>query len=449
MNRSHASTPWLSWKKFWFAPVSASGFGLMRIAFGLCALTVYLLQMPYIWYYYSDKGIFPPHLVSVMLRHAHRFSLLDSIHTPLEVTWLYSILIAALICVTIGIFTRPALLVTTILLFSFHEYALVMLDGSDTVLRLICFLLLLAPSGRAFSLDSAIARVQSWRHLGHDIPHTERRMSIWPYRLLLWQMICLYVSSAIGKMQGDMWWNGTAVQSVLLHPWFSRVSPDIVHRYIEPLSPILTIFTVLVQILWLGILILAIVHWFVPKNAKRYVPVDAYKRALILCGVLLHGGIAVFMDVGVFSFAMMTAYIGLFTDTDFEEFRHALTKHARSRVVILYDGHCRLCRRMMAILSMLDWLQRLQLVDYHDASARKRIVPTTSLATLSHVMHAKLPNGKLVAGFFAFRAITWHLPFLWLIAPFLYAPGIDAIGAMMYEKVAANRISCKDGVCKI
>ena len=438
-----------AWQHFWFRPVTADGFGMMRIAFGLCALTVYLLQMPYIWYYYSDKGIFPPQLVSVMLRHGWRFSLLDFIHTPLSVSILYSVLIAALVCVTIGIFTRGALLVTAFLLFSFHEYSIVMLDGSDTILRLICFILLLAPSGRAFSLESALSRFGSWQTHGHDTPHTNRQMPIWPYRLLLWQMICLYVSSAIGKMQGDMWWNGTAVQSVLLHPWFSRVPPTLVHAWVEPISPILTIFTVLVQILWMGILILSLLRWLLPPPSRRFVPVDAYKRSMIFCGVLLHGGIAIFMDVGVFSYAMMTAYLGLLIDADFEALRGMFNGTTKPTVTILYDGQCRLCRRSIGMLSMLDWLHRLRLVDFHDAGARKKIAPTTSLASLKHAMHAKLPNGKLAAGYFAFRATTWHLPFLWLLAPLLYIPGVTPIGKAVYAKIAANRLQCSDGNCRL
>ena len=149
-----------AWQHFWFRPVTADGFGMMRIAFGLCALTAHLLQMPHIWYYYSDKGIFPPQLGQLCCDMSGGF-LLDFIHTPLSVSILYSVLIAALVCVTIGIFTRGALLVTAFLLFSFREYSIVMLDGSDTILRLVCFILLLAPSGRAFSLESALSRASA------------------------------------------------------------------------------------------------------------------------------------------------------------------------------------------------------------------------------------------------------------------------------------------------
>jgi hypothetical protein len=38
---------------------------------------------------------------------------------------------------------------------------------------------------------------------------------------------------------------------------------------------------------------------------------------------------------------------------------------------------------------------------------------------------------------------------LWLLAPFLYIPGMTVIGDWVYENVASRRMRCGDGACRI
>lgn len=434
------------WHKFWFKQVSATGFGVMRALIGLCIFITYLCQWDSVTFYYSDKGMFPPNLVPQMLRHTYRFSLIDTLHSPMAVTILYVLLIIAALCVTVGLATRLSVIVLTILVFSFHEYGIILLDGGDTVTRLLLFILVFSRCDRAFSLDNLRRRYAYWRQHGVDQPKTARRMSIWPYRLLLWQMVCLYVSSAAEKWTGDMWRSGTAVGSALLLPDFSRL-PMSMAPFLETISPILTYFTVIVQGLWILLIALPLLTWFWPQTRHVIDRIPA-KRALLLSGVFLHGGIAVFMVVGMFSYVMISAYAGLLLDDDLDALRSFFTRGVTKKLVVLYDGHCRLCQRSIFGLTVLDWLHRLQFVDFHHARERNAHAPHISLNALQHAMHVKQLDGKFKKGYYAFRELTWHLPALWIIAPFLYVPGIDIIGNAVYKAVAKNRLECKDGQCR-
>ena len=125
------------------------------------------------------------------------------------------------------------------------------------------------------------------------------------------------------------------------------------------------------------------------------------------------------------------------------------------QIAILYDGTCRLCQRSIATLRRLDWLCVLMPVDFRNEELRKRIAADIPPADLDRSMHIRfLPHLqnknckiKTLQGFDAFRALSWYLPALWLIAPLLYLPGIAPLGRILYARTAKNRMRCAGGIC--
>lgn len=419
---------------FWFRPVSAAGFGMMRVAWGGTLLFSFLSQASNVDRYYGPGGILPHDLISAVLRHQWRFSLLDYADVQMVHT-LYYLLIVSLVFVTLGIGGRILLALSLALLYSFHEYATFTLDGGDTLLRLIGFLLLLAPCYRTFSVSTLRKRLQLIAATGNDQSPSSRTMPIWPYRLLLWQMIVLYVSSAILKLHGDTWLSGSAVAIALHHAHFARLSVQAVDR-LSVLSPAIGAFTIISQLGWILLLLLPALAWIgvrVPWTASL-------KRALLLCGILVHGGILLTMDVGVFSYAVFTAYLGLLIDDDFRAIRATWNRKPKQPIIVLFDGRCGFCRKTIFLLSVADWLHHLKFMNYHDAHVHQTYAPRVTLAALNEEMHAVLRDGRIVKGFFAFRAVSWHIPVLWPIAPLLSLPGIPRIGMWVYRRIASHRI---------
>jgi hypothetical protein len=48
--------------------------------------------------------------------------------------------------------------------------------------------------------------------------------------------------------------------------------------------------------------------------------------------------------------------------------------------------------------------------------------------------------------------MAWRLPLLWILAPFLYVPGVPTLGQAAYLWVARNRfrlVPCHGGVCTL
>ncbi len=419
---------------FWFKPVSAAGFGMMRVAFGAIAFVTMLFEMPNVQRFYGPEGILSHDLLPSVLRSSWRFSLLDHVGTT-GVWLLYAILLASLFCVIIGIGRKFMLLVAMILLYSFHEYGTITLDGGDTLLRLIGFILLISPCYRTFSIANMRRRVTLIRETGKDQPASSRTMPMWPYRLLLWQMILIYVSSAIGKWDGHTWREGSAVAIIMHLTDFTRLSP-LVADALSFLSPTIGYFTIFSQLAW--ILILP-VGFLALMNVVSAQSTNVLKRALLLCGVLLHGSIFLFMDVGTFSLSVFAAYLGLLIDDDFRAIREKLNARIQKPLVVLFDGRCGLCQKSIFTLSMLNWLHRLDFANFHDPMKKKSHASHIHLDALNTEIHVKMPDGTHRKGFFAFRALTWHVPVLWPFAPFLYLPGASLVGKATYIWVAEHR----------
>lgn len=437
---------------FFFTKQTANGFGLMRIAWAVVTGAFLLMQWKDVALYYSDIGLLPPELIPTITRSGFRFTILTWVGTPDAVFSLYILLLLCLLSMALGIFPRIMTWASVLLLFSFHERNPMVLGGGDTLLRNIGFLLMIAPNISAFSLKRASQQWQSWRTTRKWLP--DATMSAWPYRLLLWQMIVLYGTSLWYKLLGTMWIAGTAVESALHHPVFVRW-PLWLIDYLMPMAPLVDWASLTWEALWI---LLLVPRWFtqlLPKPLQKI----RLKRLLIIGGILFHGGIFILMDAGVFSLAIFTAYLGLLRDDDFQWLRKIFTKKQSSipnsefrihnSVFVLYDGHCGLCLRSVCILHLCDWLDRLSLVDFRNREKAKQIAPDVTENALDKSMHIKLPNGSYRTGFDAFRTLTWKLPPLWIVAPFLYLPGIPQVGRKAYASIAERRKKCTHETCTV
>ena len=120
---------------------------------------------------------------------------------------------------------------------------------------------------------------------------------------------------------------------------------------------------------------------------------------------------------------------------------------------VLYDGDCAFCRKSIDLLTKLDWLARLEYINVRDETQAFLKSPPVAGAPLLEQMHVLPSSGQnLYGGYQAIRWLAWRLPATWLIAPFLYLPGMTWLGQKIYLTIARNRfkiIPCEHGVCTI
>lgn len=414
----------------------------MRIAWAATVLAFVLGGAPDVIRYYSEVGILPADLGHLVFRSEYRFTLLAYVTTPGAVVTLWSIFVVSLFCMMLGIWPRFMTITSVVLLFSFHERNLQPLGGGDTVLRVVGFLLMIAPEISAFSIKRLEEQWAAWQKTGKLL--APLRTHIWPYRLLLWQLMIIYLTSAWDKTQGTMWGDGTVIGVVFHHTHFARWPKAFMDSMIW-ISPFGCVFTTVWESAWALLLI--------PKAAWNWRPQWMHRFSLkrwILCGGLLfHWGIFFFMDVGSFPFAMTVCYIGLLLDDDFAMFSRALNKHWKGKISVLYDGRCHLCQRSIFAVQLLDHLHRIRIVNFRDDTQKKKYAKDLSEENLDKAMHIILPNGQTYKGFDAFRKLTWHVPALRIFTPLLWIPGVAPVGRLIYAWIAENREKCSEGSCAL
>ena len=148
--------------RFFFAPISATGFGLMRILWASTAAWWYWMQVYDIEFFYSvHDGLSPLALGNAMFREQARFTLLEVFTDPSHIALLYGLLLLSLLCSALGVLPRLSTIVAFVLMCSFHERSLHILGGGDTVLRHVGFLLCISPCLDACSLKRLWAQ---WKH---------------------------------------------------------------------------------------------------------------------------------------------------------------------------------------------------------------------------------------------------------------------------------------------
>jgi len=123
--------------------------------------------------------------------------------------------------------------------------------------------------------------------------------------------------------------------------------------------------------------------------------------------------------------------------------------------VVLYDGHCRICRGQIERLSRWDRRGRLSYLSLHDPLVAQRY-PDLTHARLMREMVVVDRGGRYHGGAEALRYLSRRLPLLRWLAPLLYLPGTLPLWRFLYRQVASRRYrlgtidsACADGSCHL
>jgi hypothetical protein len=268
------------WNTFWFRPEPTSTIAVVRIAFGFVATLWTVSQAPNLVTFYGPAGVLP----TPPEPGTWGWSLLGlSDHAPvLFALWVVTLLGA--VGVMIGFRTRLATVLLFVGVLSFERRDPEILNAGDFLLRNLAFYFVFAPAGEALSVDR-------WRRARHRFWEFPLRAP-WALRLMQIQLSVIYFATLWGKLQGDLWRDGSAVSYAL------RVGD--IHRF--PTPGFVTGSVVLTELLTFGTLLLelslAVLVW------------NRVLRPWVLAlGVLLHLLIAFSIMVGFFTMLMLTTYL--------------------------------------------------------------------------------------------------------------------------------------------
>lgn len=202
--------------------------------------------------------------------------------TVLWVVW--SVLLAAGLCLVAGIFCRSAAIVAWFLHLSAIKSSSLLSYGVDNFTSIGLFYLMLSPLPDHLTLDS---RWRKWP------PKSSQLQSFWQ-RVLQLHLCVIYFFSGLTKLLGSGWWNGESLWRALTRPPFDMVPSELLIRGKYLFIP-----------LGLGICLL-----------ETSYPIFIWlrrTRLIWLVGIIaMHGAIAVLMGLYLFGLIMAVLNIAAF-----------------------------------------------------------------------------------------------------------------------------------------
>jgi Vitamin K-dependent gamma-carboxylase len=313
-----AGSRWARYVAFWSEREAPDSLALLRITFGL-ALVANVVQpmlngsLIELFAAPSSGGIFPISIRATL-------SVFHLISPSAGVVWALAVVFAlASLTLAAGLFTRAAAIACLLLDIAFADRLQYFFFGSDSVYRVFCYLMVLAPAGAAWSLDAAL------RGKGAaDVPR-------WPRRLFIAQLTILYVRTGIVKLGSS--WSFTDGYSALYYalnlPSYARW-PGAWAASIYPLTQVATVISKYFEITFFVVpLSLYLGRRADRGGALRRLIAHPYVRfGYLATGIFMHLALLVVMKLGMFSIVMIALYPCLLEP---EEAARILTAIARLR----------------------------------------------------------------------------------------------------------------------
>jgi hypothetical protein len=257
------------WGSFFFMTGSVSMIHRLRTLTGILLVIQVLTLFPHAHDYFG-----PGSLVSTRTLYGEgegRLLLMEWLGgSPAAVLTILGVHLVASIAFLAGLYTRIAGVIAFLTLVSIHHQNLVILHAGDSALRNLLFLLIWAPTSSP----------------SKDEPSSPQ-VPLWTLRMIQIQTSFIYLSTALMKIQGTAWKEGTAVYFATRLWDFERFPiPGILDSL--PALRILTWFSLGLEFA-LGTLI------WIPK----------LRVPLVLLGILFHLGIEWCMNIPWFEWIMI------------------------------------------------------------------------------------------------------------------------------------------------
>ena len=274
-------------------PVSPLPLGVYRCLFGILSVVNGALLAPDLLVWFGDDGLMPAELVPYSIGTGRLDILAWTGSTPTAVYGVFAAFMVAAILTALGLCSRAATIVLFLATVTLHHRNIHILSSGDTIFRLMSFLLMLAPSGAAFSLDRVI-RVRR----GLEAADVSRPIPPTAFRLIQLQLCLVYFATGYWKASGSMWMDGSAVFVVHQLGQFERFPlPDFAHTLW--FSRIATWSTLAVELL------APFLVWF-----------RETRRAALAALVLMHVGLEYAMTIQLFQPVIVAVLVVFLTEDE-------------------------------------------------------------------------------------------------------------------------------------
>lgn len=193
------------WNKFWFTQASISSICLYRILCGLLMLAVGTVRAPCLLFWYGPRGLISIESVKHIF-HISSFNLLLWCHQTNGTTWaLFIAYMLSAVLLAVGFCTRTSAACAWLFSIAFNDRNPILSSHGDMLLAMSALLLVFAPAGRKFSIDSMRQR-SSQAISDLAVP--------WVQRLFQLEIANVYFQCFMSKVTEQQWLNGDAIYYV-------------------------------------------------------------------------------------------------------------------------------------------------------------------------------------------------------------------------------------------
>ena len=281
-----------AWNRFWFRQVPADTLGLMRISLGLLLVIGHTYEYVSIDLLFGADGPVAPwvHLEGLPWPSWSPYDLVGSREGLLA---LHTLFLVPHVLFMLGWRSRTMAVLSLLVQAATYHRNPYFQHGGDRVMRLATLYMATAPSGAALSLDAWLTRRREQR-AGTWFPKTAL-VPVVAMRLVQIQWAALYAHSGWKKAHYAKWWDGNALYYAMSAGQYQRapwaLEPLLQNAWVQDLfwgvTPVVLLWELLFPLLLL---------W------------RPTRLAAVVIGLLVHGGIALSLMVGSFSFIMMWGY---------------------------------------------------------------------------------------------------------------------------------------------
>lgn len=264
-------------ENWFFIKIDVRQYAILRIGLGLL-IFIYLCQLyPLIDLHFNPEGW----QTNTDLSAFSSWSILNLLANTYEVKVCWVLALSAIFCFTIGFYACISGLFCWIVLVSIWHYNPLVLDGDDALLRMSLLYMLFSPCDNAYSIKKKTE------------PFSKQAF-IWPLRLMQFQLLIVYFFSGWFKFLNPEWMNGQILNSILIHPQYSRwdlsyfVKQPWIIDVLKPISQLICWWEMLFPVL--------LCH-------------KSFRQVCICIGIFFHLTLLVTMHIRGFSLIMLVLYM--------------------------------------------------------------------------------------------------------------------------------------------
>ena len=328
----------------------------------------------------------------------------------------------------LGFCTRATLTLATIL--SLYVFGLTQNQGkTDHTHHEIWLMALLAagPSGEMFSID-AILRAIRGADRGKVTPEVSKDAALVTL-CFIWLLIGLiYFGAGIGKLVAAFnahWLSSTNLQNLIRHRWVVErlyQQGDFKHFRFDNLPPAVLVLGGFATIMF-------------ELSAPMLAVLRRFRPLMIAGGIVFH--LLTGVVLGIWFKTLMVAYFSML-DWAWIGTR-AMNRIGRVPIAVLYDGRCKLCRRVISIVMTFDMCNRLTPIASETlADSGRTNFPHITNAMLAQDLYA-VTAAVSAAGYDAYVLMAASIPLLWPLALIMRLPLVASVGRRCYRRVADSR----------